>query len=153
MSRKFFDKILDNSYADSSVDYQIFGQMEVDGYFKSMNPQQNYDDETYSASLMIEEKFQRYVDEHNDYRSLLNLRANKQNIESFMNCFYNFYNSSYFDSQFMNDIEYLVFFCEYFKINYNLVFENLLPDFKNKILVYLDNKYNVLNNNKFYQIF
>lgn len=148
--RKFHDKILDNKYNVNDIEFEYYGdKIEIDQSFQH-DIHDRYDSFEYVKKIDLEQKLYDFTLKINN--KLLKARFKNETLHSFIEHFYKFYNECGNDILY-NDVDYVTVYCEFFKIDYRVFFNSLLPHTKINILKFLDDKYDVTNNDEFYNIF
>lgn len=136
------DIILDNKYNQNDIEADINKDIKIDDNFlieDTINPE---------LEQFIYNQLKKKLP---DSDFVFKKGWRKQKNEEFVRLFYEIYKE--LDCRFFNEIEYFIAFCDIFKIPYQYFYQNLFPGYKIKMLDILDEKFNVMNRNKFFKIF
>lgn len=135
------DKIFDNDYNTGNLDFEEFGNLpKVDVFYAETNLENCYDSYEYNRKLNLE----KLVDSYFENTEFGKIFANKKKIpkqsmpQVFVSIREQFIKSDYLGSE--------IFTCiaDYFRINYEVLYENIPSVYRAELVKELDEKYNIL---------
>ena len=138
------DKIFNNKFNTGEVEYEVFGKITVKNEFSSGDLYEDYNESKLQEDIykiFIESKY------YGDYTK------NKKVPKSEVAEIYYYFDERLPDTAELTAVDKFINIAEFMSISYEVLYQELAPVYKEKLLRELDNKYSIFSKRKIKRLF
>jgi hypothetical protein len=138
------DKIFNNKFNTGEVEYEVFGKISIKGDHSTGD---SYDE--YNEKKLQEEIYNIFIDSNYYQEYIKNKKVPKSEVAEI----YYYFDERIPHSDEISAVERFINIAEFMNLSYEVLYQELAPVYKEKLLRELDNKYGIFTKRKIKRLF